>query len=235
MALAGADVSPEKKTGFIYKGKEIILSKTRGAPLTGIRKQAGWHPETKKIEVATLYATTGNAEKVAELAQIPVKTVRNWTREQWFKTLLEEIRNENNELLDAKFTEIVHKAQDLVVDRLENGDFYVNRDGELHRKPVGIRDLALVSAITVDKRQIIRNKPTSITVQGQTEDQKLEKLKEFFVDLVQKGKKVEKVIENVEYQEVVAEDPAPVGSGDGGIPESQEEVEQPECPQVPTT
>jgi hypothetical protein len=46
--------------------------------------------------------------------------------------------------------------QESIIDRLDNGDAYVV-GGEVKRKPVSARDLALVAAITFDKRQLARN------------------------------------------------------------------------------
>jgi hypothetical protein len=45
--------------------------------------------------------------------------------------------------------------QESIIDRLDNGDPYVV-GGEVKRKPVSARDLALVAAITFDKRQLAR-------------------------------------------------------------------------------
>ncbi len=195
-----------KKTGFTFRGKEIVLSKTRGRPMQkGITKKQGWYPDEKRIEVVSLYACIGNPTDIATLTGVPVATIRGWRREQWFITLLEEIRDENNENLDARFTQIVNKAQDLILDRLENGDTVLTKMGELIKKPVSIRDLALVGAITVDKRQIIRNKPTSIQEQQVTPIiGRLEQLAENFKALASKKEiPSNQVIVDVEYKEII--------------------------------
>jgi hypothetical protein len=210
MALQGNDVVDEAKLpGFTFRGRDIILSKTRGRPLAGIKKRKGYYDDTKRIEVATLYAVIGDPEKISELTSVPIGTIRDWRSEQWFRTLLEEIKDENNEKLDSKFTEIVHKSQDLLMDRLDNGDFTFNREGSLVRKPVSARDLALVGAITVDKRQIIRKEPTSISKtlsDGQINKNSLQELAKQFVALTQKTDITPKEdITDVEYQEVVGD------------------------------
>lgn len=213
MSFVTAQVSKEKLTGFTYLGKEIVLSKTRGRPMGGIKKKPGWYDDSKRIEVATLYACTGDIDKISELAKIPKGTILSWRKQEWFKALLNDIRDENNEKLDTKFTEIVHKSQELLADRLENGDFAFNKVGELIRKPISARDLALVGAITVDKRQVLRKEPTAITANissGPLDKDKLQELAKQFVALTQKKDlSPEKDITDVEYQEVVAD-----GSGD---------------------
>lgn len=201
------DTVPERRTGFTFRGNEIVLSKTRGHPMTGIEKRKGYYPDDKRIEVVTLWACLGNPDRCSELSKVPPGTIRDWSRQEWFKDLLEEIRNENNEKLDAKFTEIAEKTQDCILDRLENGDFVLSRDGELHRKPINAKDLAIVGAVTIDKRQIIRNKPTSITqtnTSGELSEDKLHKLAQTFLSLVNKKELNPDVVTvEAEYVEVV--------------------------------
>lgn len=194
------------KTGFTYEGKEIVLSKTRGRPMNAGRGIYGL-PDTKRIEVATLYAVLGSTNKVAELACVSQATVSTWRKEPWFIQLLEDIRNENNDKIDVKFTETIHKALDLISDRLDNGDSRLTKSGELVKVPVQIRDLALVAAINIDKRQILRNKPTQITQKQEVPVlDKLDELAKAFTALANKTEiKQAVVIEDVDYVEVVEE------------------------------
>jgi hypothetical protein len=159
--------------------------------MTGLigQNKAGYIPQEKKVEVATLFAVTGNVEKTAELAKIPVTTVKYWRGQQWFKDLLDEIRNENDDKLDAKFTEIVEKGLEKILDRIENGDYgYDTKTGDIYRKPVSMKDLAVVAAITVDKRQLLRGKPTSRN-ETVTETNRLAQLETAFLALAQKKPK----------------------------------------------
>lgn len=179
-------------TGFTFRGKPICLTKTFGRPVGGLvamGMKRGIYPESKRIEVVTLYTVTGNLKRVSELSKVPEDTIRQWRKQEWFQSLMTEIREENNEKIDAKFTEIVEKTQELVLDRLVNGDFAIHpKTGEMIRKPVNIRDLSIVSAITVDKRQLLRGLPTSRTEQVGTQADKLTKLAESFMQLANKAK-----------------------------------------------
>lgn len=190
-------VGEEKNSGFTFRGQPITLSKTLGRPNGGLVAkgiQRGIYPEKTKIEVVTLYAVTGNIPKVSSLTKVPVDTISKWRKQQWFQELLVEIREENNEKIDAKFTEIIEKALELVYDRMINGDFAVHpKTGELIRKPVSMRDLTIVSAINVDKRQLLRGLPTSRTESVNNGD-KLAKLAETFIQLANTKRK-EKAIE----------------------------------------
>lgn len=221
MAFEGKDVSPEKKTGFTRKGREIILSKTRGRPFSGLVKKGmerGMYPEDKYIEAATLFACTGSVPRVSELTNIPAGTISKWIKEQRFKDLLKEIRSENNEKIDAKFTEIIEKSADLILDRLENGDFrWDTRSGKTVRVPVGAKDLSLVTAINIDKRQLIRGEPTSRTEQI-SEPDRLDKLAKQFESIANKFKNAPVLtpVIDVEFKEIEGEqqkDVAVDGSG----------------------
>lgn len=229
MAFKGSDVGPDKQTGFTYKGREVLLSKSRGRPFTGLvakGMERGIYPENKYLEAVSLFACTGSVGKVAELTKIPEHTIRRWSKEQKFKDILREIREENNEKIDAKFTEIIEKAADLVLDRLENGDFHWdNKNSELVRRPISAKDLSLVTAINMDKRQLIRGEPTSRT-ETVSVDQRLGNLAEQFTKLANQFKhapKLEPVID-VEYSK---EEPSEDGTDGGGIaPEERTSPEE---------
>ena len=48
-------------------------------------------------------------------------------------------------------------------DRVENGDYRVAKDGKLIRVPMGGKELVISGATVYDKRQLLRNQPTSIS------------------------------------------------------------------------
>lgn len=204
---------PESKnTGFTFRGSEIYLCKQPGTPRKGLVAkgiQKGMFPEEKKIEAATIYAATGSLQRAAELSGVPVTVVRGWRQTDEFQALLKEVWTENNEKIDAKFTAIIEKSLDAIVDRLDNGDFFVRRDGQLARKPISAKELSLVQAINVDKRQLLRGLPTSRSEStGQVEDKtvsRLEKLAETFENLARFGRKP-KTIEVVDAEVVEIED-----------------------------
>jgi len=165
-------------------------------------EKKGIYPEQKRIEAATLYAATGSPETVSELSSVPVNTVKKWRKEDWFIDILKEIRNENNDAIDAKFTEIVEHALDAVKDRLLNGDFVQTAKGELIRKPIPAKDLGYLLAVHIDKRQTIRGEPVARTevLEKLPEKQldRLEKLAETFENLARFGRKP-KIIDITPY------------------------------------
>ena len=158
MAFAGEDCSKEKKTGYTFRNQFIVLSKTRGRPVRSNHWKKGYFTDEKKIEAVTLFAATGSVVRVSGLSGVPENTLRGWTRQDWFKELLDEIRAENDHKIDAKFNEIIDISLDQLKDRVVIGDSVLNKDGELVKRPMSGKDLSLTTAINIDKRQLLRNR-----------------------------------------------------------------------------
>ena len=58
------------------------------------------------------------------------------------------------------------------MDRLENGDhIYDQKTGRIRRAPVKLRELNATFNTLLDKRQLLRNKPTKIVEQQNTATQ----------------------------------------------------------------
>lgn len=156
----------------------------RGRPRTrdaaGAKKRHGWYSDAKKLEVACAYAVSGNSRRVSELTKIPEGTIRAWKQTVWWHEIQSRIHQEQNEELDVKLTKLVDKAVDQINDRLESGDFVYNaKEDKLVRKPVNAKDIAIVTAITLDKRQLLRGEPTQ-RVEKISENEKLTRLAEQF-------------------------------------------------------
>lgn len=139
-------------------------------------KRHGWYSDAKKMEVACTFAVSGNSARVSELCKVPEGTIRAWKQTEWWHEIMSRIHQEQNEELDAKLTKLVDKAVDQINDRLESGDYVYNaKEDKLVRKPVNAKDIAIVTAITLDKRQLLRGEPTS-RVEKVSENEKLSRL-----------------------------------------------------------
>lgn len=208
MAFDHKDVTnPEKRTGVTFNGREIVLAKTRGGNTAGGKghKQGFWS-EKKKIEAMTVWAVTGNIAEVTRLTGIDYAVFKGWQKEQWFQEALEELRNENDHKFDAAFTDIVAKLIDAINDRVANGDHVVLRNGEIIRKPVSLRDVIGAMMITIDKRQLLRGKPTSRS-ESVTVENRLEKLVSHFETLAKKGRPIKEVAPTADVAGLSAPDP----------------------------
>ncbi len=129
------------------------------------------YPDAKKIEVVTTYLALGKAPLVEAVTGVPRQTIRQWKMQPWWKDLVDEIQTEDDSELDGKLSRIIDRSLDAVVDRIDNGDFILDsRSGTVKRVPVKLRDVHKVSTELIDKRNLIRGKPTSITQKVTVED-----------------------------------------------------------------
>jgi len=89
----------------------------------------------------------------------------------WWKDLVKEIQSSEDQELDGKLTRIIDKSIDVINDRLTNGEFILDsRSGKIKRVPVKLRDTHRVTSDLLDKRNVLRGRPTSITERISTED-----------------------------------------------------------------
>src|SRR5690242_6646716 len=123
-----------------------------------------YYTDEQRREAVAQYVFLGNLRKVAKATGIPRRTLGDSAKQPWFHTLITEVRAEKGAELDGQLTRIIHKATDQLIDCLDNGD-PVLVAGEIKRKPVSARDLAMVAAIVYDKRALLRDDPTAIVRQ----------------------------------------------------------------------
>lgn len=116
-------------------------------------------PEKKKIEAVTTYLALGKLPFVAQVTGVNYETLRHWKKQEWWMEMEDLVRTEENQELDSKLSKIVNKSLDVVVDRLEHGDFTIDKLGKVHRVPVKLRDASKVSTDLLDKRSLIRKEP----------------------------------------------------------------------------
>jgi hypothetical protein len=137
---------------------------------------AGSHySDQQRREAVGLYVLHGNWRRVSELAHIPERTLNDWSIQPWFATMLAELRAEKSAELDGIYTRILNEATEQLLDRVKHGDPVLIKD-QIKRKPVSARDLALVAAITFDKRQLGRNLPVESGPRGDAVRDLAEKL-----------------------------------------------------------
>lgn len=155
-------------------------------------------PEKKKIEAVTTYLALGKLPFVAQVTGVNYETLRHWKKQEWWMEMEDLVRTEENQELDSKLSKIVNKSLDVVVDRLEHGDFTIDKLGKVHRVPVKLRDASKVSTDLLDKRSLIRKEPVRQVAEKQESiNERLLSLAEQFaaIALGKDPTKTEKVIE----------------------------------------
>lgn len=100
--------------------------------------------------------------------------------------MVQKIQSEEDQKLDAKTSKIIDRALENILDRIENGeDIYDQKTGKIKKMPAKLRDLNTAFNSLLDKRQLLRNKPTKIVEQQSTAIQ-LQNLAEQFAKFVEK-------------------------------------------------
>ncbi len=122
----------------------------------------------ERVVIAMTYILTGeNAGLAASRASknmgkdIPAGTLRQWRRRPWWLVAETAAKKRLQVELENGYTRILHLTEKSIIDRVENGDSRMTKDGELVTVPVTLRDLIGAHAIIAEQRGRIRGEPGS--------------------------------------------------------------------------
>lgn len=153
------------------------------------------------------YLALGNLSETSKVINVPLPTLSKWKNAPWWKEFVDDIQSGDNQRSDNKMSKVIDRALDILVDRLEQGDYqYDQKTGKLVKVPLKARDLERISSGLFDKRQLLRKQPTNIKADSLTQTDRLLQLAEQFAKFA--GQKIpeEKVINEYiegEYDPVV--------------------------------
>jgi len=119
----------------------------------------------QKINAAVLYAHKGTFCAVARDTGIPRTTLIGWSKQALWDDAVVKARHQISEHILAQNLAIATKANEVVLDRLENGDSVVTKDGVIS-VPMKGRDAAVVGGIMQDKAARGLGLPTQIHAQA---------------------------------------------------------------------
>lgn len=145
------------------------------------------YTDEQRRQAVMEYAICGVMSHVSRNLNIPEPALCQWKQSDWWESLSKEVQTPKEEHILAQYTEITTKAGEVVMDRLENGDVRLV-GGERVRVPVSARDASIIGGISFDKRRLVLNQPTSISVKSDN----LEELASQFRDLARRSQ--EKVV-----------------------------------------
>jgi hypothetical protein len=118
--------------------------------------------EARLVAAATL-ESTGDKSQAAIAAGVSQATLDGWLAADWWPVAAEAARQSFNESLTGQMAGIAKQALGKLAERISRGDEQMDRNGKVHTVEVGAKDLAVISALMVDKRQLVAGKPTSIS------------------------------------------------------------------------
>lgn len=130
-----------------------------------IHRQGGVHSSDDRRIAAIQFVLLGSMRRTAEATGIPVRTLYDWQKTDWWETLVAQVRTEMEGEIDATLSKMIQLALAATMDRLENGDYVVTAKGEIVRKPVSARDVMAILAMAIDKRQVLRDAMATVPQQ----------------------------------------------------------------------
>ena len=160
-----------------------------------------WWSDKKRLEVVTTWLVLGKIPLVSATTGVPEGTIRQWRTQPWWKEIEISVQTESDQELDTKLAKRIDKALDLVMDRLENGDYlYDPKTGQFIRKPVNMKDTWKVSTEMIDKRLLLRKQPKEVQNQEAVGDILKNLAKEFAKMAMKKVKDAEPITQDPEPQ-----------------------------------
>jgi len=131
-----------------------------------------------KIHCASVWLLKGTNKATSIEVKVPLTTFYQWVNSDWWPVAVSAARKFYSQEMVAGFSQIQLKAQEVILDRLENGNEVMTKDGP-QRVMVTGKDAAIIAAIAFDKRQTAMGNPTSIRAnKTQTRENMANKLRE---------------------------------------------------------
>jgi hypothetical protein len=203
-----------------------VAARRKSQPVKGkVQGKRNHFTDKEKLNCVCVYAVTGNARRTAEITKIPEGTIRSWKSTVWWQEASARVHQEKDEEINSKLTQMIDKAVEAVNDRIDNGDYiYDARNQQIIRVPVKAKDLTIVTAIGIDKRNLLRGQPTQ-RIEKVSVDDHLQKLQDKFKQFML-AKEVEHEglqIEEAQFEEF--QEDVPDGEEVEGFEELSEEIE----------
>lgn len=157
-----------------------------------------YSPEEREHAVAAyvIHGTYAAAERATGVKATAIRMMRT-NQPAWFEEIADRIRKDHEEEHRAKIREVIVSALDQLADRVTNGDFAADKDGQFTiRKPMIGRDLVIASGTMIDKLRLSLGQPTSIAGKADSATDKLESLRQAARDAaVEQAKEEGKLVE----------------------------------------
>lgn len=163
-------------------------------------EKAHWS-DNQKLEAVTTYLMIGKWPAVSAATGIPIDTLRHWKMQPWWRDFENDIRRANNIEVSGKLQKIISKSADIVMDRLDNGEFiFDTKTGEIKRRPVSAKVTADILSKSIDKDILLQKLEIKDEVK---EEQILDRLNSIQIFLRQNVRQKAIVLSNEEINDDV--------------------------------
>jgi hypothetical protein len=133
---------------------------TTSTPKRELRK----YTRADKELYALQWLLHGQLDQACKAANIPRQTAQSWMKSRWWNSLIEVVRLRHKEEIEAKYEHIIAKSAEQIIDRLDNGDSVLMKNGAIKKVPVKAKELAGVMGTAQDKLRTSRNQPNTISI-----------------------------------------------------------------------
>ncbi len=161
-------------------GEKVQLAKESSELYQLVADHNSTYSVDDRLQVAMLYVTEGNMKKVEKMTGIPYMTIVGWKNSAWWQHALQYCHKRKDKELEMRFSRVIHDTVSELHDRVTNGDWQLEKDGSRRRKPMSGRDLSIVMGVVHDKRQLLRGDATSLSIQKDSQLDKLKALEQKF-------------------------------------------------------
>ena len=142
-------------------------------------KDDNWTYDTK-LTVCELILQTQNHRLVAEMTEVPLETIRDWKKQEWWPDIVNEVQKIRRAELNTRLSKIVDTALTKIEDRLENGDYVLNnKTGEIIRKPVSLKDANAVAKDILGQQISMQRADSEVKIETDAKDLLQNLAKEF--------------------------------------------------------
>lgn len=132
-----------------YKVPELYI-KSRGR---------GSYTPAQKVAAAQGWLVSGSMADAAMVAGLDVITVRKWKYSApWWNEVVRRLKVHQQDSIEAMLNTVVNKSLSHIMDRLENGDEFITKDGDKDYLKVKAKDLAsIVGQMQTAKKNMTEN------------------------------------------------------------------------------
>lgn len=109
------------------------------------------YSESEKFKVVTTYIMLGTMTETSKETGVPYETIKSWKTQAWWPRMIAQVKGEENNKIAARYRNIILKTQERLLERVENGDVQLGKDGEQVLVPIKGRDLAVIAGIATQQ------------------------------------------------------------------------------------
>lgn len=114
------------------------------------------YTEEQKALALAVYAECGSLDTASQHTSIPRNTIRYWVEnDDQIDATLDSLRRVLRERMAWKYAEAAELALHELIDRLKDGDYHVDKEGNITRRKVPARELAFITSVCGDKHALL--------------------------------------------------------------------------------